>query len=169
MTRVIEHLRREQANAFGLYLQYQGYHWNVAGPLFRDLHLLFDEHANTVLETVDDLAERQRMLGALAGYTLEDIGGMNTLPEESGAPATVEDMIARLQDSHRRVIEDLKSGFRAAEDHDDPGSADLFARIVQHHERMEWFLREILAGRTVLLRETSVRPAQPAEAVIAGR
>ncbi len=60
-------------------------------------------------------------------------------------------------------------GFRAAEDHDDPGSADLFARIVRNHEKMEWFLREILAGRTVLLRETSVGPAQPAEAVIVGR
>src|SRR5919106_4054362 len=60
---VVEHLQRQVANAFVLYANYKHYHWQTFGPLFRDLHLLFDEFAQAVLATVDDFAERVRMIG----------------------------------------------------------------------------------------------------------
>src|ERR1041385_787805 len=60
---VVEHLQRQVANAFVLYANYKHYHWQTYGPLFRDLHLMFDEFANAVLATVDDFAERVRMIG----------------------------------------------------------------------------------------------------------
>src|SRR6266540_4366135 len=60
---VVEHLQRQVANAFILYTNYKHYHWQTYGPLFRDLHLLFDEFAKAVLATVDDFAERVRMIG----------------------------------------------------------------------------------------------------------
>ena len=59
---VVEHLQRQVANAFVLYTNYKHYHWQTYGPLFRDLHLLFDEFAQGVLATVDDFAERVRMI-----------------------------------------------------------------------------------------------------------
>jgi len=62
MSSVVSHLAREEANAVQLYLQYKGYHWNVAGPLFRELHLLFDEHAKTVFEMIDALADCDRVV-----------------------------------------------------------------------------------------------------------
>ncbi len=141
---VIPHLAREQANAVELYLQYKGYHWNVGGPLFRELHLLFDEHASTIFETIDPLAERQRMLGGAAAYTLESMHRASTLPHETGLPATTREMLERLLAAHHVVIEGMHEGFKAAEHDADPGSADIFARMVQAHEKMEWFLREQL-------------------------
>jgi starvation-inducible DNA-binding protein len=141
---VIETLRREQANAVQLYLQYKGYHWNVFGPSFHDLHLLFDTHATQVFETIDELAERQRILGAPAEYTLEAMRAASNLVVEAKVPPTPREMVEHLVASHRRVLTTLKSGFELADQRGDPGTADLFARTIQLHEKMEWFLREIL-------------------------
>ena len=63
---VVEHLQRQVANAFVLYANYKHYHWQTFGPLFRDLHKLFDKFADEVLSTIDELAERIRALAALS-------------------------------------------------------------------------------------------------------
>src|SRR3954463_16182853 len=60
---VVQHLQQEAANAFVLYANYKHYHWQTYGPLFRELHLMFDEFAEGVLKTIDQLAERIRMIG----------------------------------------------------------------------------------------------------------
>jgi starvation-inducible DNA-binding protein len=159
---VVPHLLREQANAVQLYLQYKGYHWNIAGPLFRDLHLLFDEHATLVLDTVDPLAERQRMLGAAASYTAADLSRVATLEREPGLPSSTRVMVQRLLAAHRTIIDGMHEGFRSAEAEGDPGSADLFARFVQVHQKMEWFLRE-LASEPWLMGDEAGRLLVPVE------
>ncbi|MGD1099596.1 MAG: DNA starvation/stationary phase protection protein [Thermoplasmata archaeon] len=141
---LIEALRREQANAVQLYLQYKGYHWNVSGPSFHDLHLLFDAHATQVFEMIDELAERQRILGAPADYTLEALRQASNLVVEEKLPSNPREMVEHLVTSHRRVIDGLKKGIEVADGRGDPGTADLFTRFLQTHEKMEWFLREIL-------------------------
>ena len=70
---VIGALQRQIANAFALYINYKRYHWRVYGPLFRDLHLMFDDHAEAVLATIDELGERVRILGGEPVATLEEI------------------------------------------------------------------------------------------------
>lgn len=154
---VVPHLLREQANALQLYLQYKGYHWNVAGPLFRELHLMFDEHATLVFEMIDPLAERQRMLGAVAMYTAADLAVAATLPPDTTLPGTPGAMVERLIAGHRTIIEGMHEGFRAAELAQDPGSADLFTRCVQSHEKMEWFLREMVVPTPPMPDETGLR------------
>jgi len=141
---LLEALRREQANAVQLYLQYKGYHWNVSGPAFHDLHLLFDTHASQVFEMIDELAERQRILGAPADYTLEALRQASNLVVEEKLPPTPREMIEHLVASHRRVMDGLKKGIELADGRGDPGTMDLFTRYVLAHEKMEWFLREIL-------------------------
>jgi len=155
---VVEILRREQANAVQLYLQYKGYHWNVAGPLFRDLHLMFDEHAKQVFETIDDLAERQRILGMPAEYTLPALQQASTLGVEEKLPANPKEMVEHLVSSHRLVIQDLKKGFELADRLGDPGTADLLTRVVLLHEKMEWFLRELLENPSPVLEGTGLGP-----------
>ena len=144
-SRVLAHLAQEEANAVRLYLRYKGYHWNVGGPMFRELHLLFDEHAAIVLETVDPLAERQRMLGAAAPYISGELDAVATVPAEDGLPPTVRGMVDRLREAHRTIVDGMHDGFRAADAEGDPGTADLFARLVQAHEKMDWVLRELAA------------------------
>jgi len=141
---IVEALGREQANAVQLYFQYKGYHWNVSGPSFHDLHLLFDAHAKEVFETIDELAERQRILGAPAEYTLEAMREASKLVVEPATPSSSREMVEHLVASHRRVIESLKKGVELADRLGDPGTTDLFTRCVLAHEKMEWFLREIL-------------------------
>jgi starvation-inducible DNA-binding protein len=169
---VIEYLRREQANAVRLYLQYKGYHWNVSGPLFHDLHLLFDEHGKMVFDTIDPLAERQRMLGVGAEYTLEAMVHESTIREVHEKPKSPQEMVERLAEAHHTVIQGMKLGFRSAEQHNDPGSSDLFARCVQEHEKMLWFLEEILRGDASLAERMALGPSSlkpKAESIPTGR
>ncbi len=157
---VIDSLRCEQANATLLYLEYKGYHWNVAGALFHDLHLLFDDHAKTVLETIDPLAERQRILGAKAEYQIAPLRRYAALSPDGPLPDTPREMVERLLDAHRQVVRGLRTGIALANRAGDAGSADLLTRTLLVHEKMEWFLRELLEGRSALLAE----PVEPSPA-----
>jgi len=143
---VVEHLQRQVANAFILYTNYKHYHWQSYGPLFRDLHLLFDEFADAVLATVDDFAERVRMIGqdpvsrpqeilTTASVKVAEYGqSMRQMIEEADANLLV-------------VIKEMRQAARTADKQDDPGTVDLFSRHVQIHEKHEWWLRDILEKR----------------------
>lgn len=150
-TTLIECLRHEQANAVQLYLQYKGYHWNVAGPQFHDLHLMFDEHATQVLETVDPLAERLRILGAPAPYDLDSLSRASQLSVDARRPANGLEMAEHLLEAHRHIIRGLRAGFELSTELRDPGTADLLTRCLLAHEKMEWFLRELLEHRPEVL------------------
>ncbi len=162
-TSVLDHLRREQANAVRLYLQYKGYHWNVAGPLFHDLHTMFDAHAKEVFETIDPLAERQRILGATAPYTLEALGVDASLSDDSRLPGSPREMVERLVSAHREVMRGTKQGIESASRSGDPGTADLLTGFLELHEKLNWFLTELLEGQPMVLEGIAVRPGAPRE------
>ena len=136
-------LQVQVANATILYLNYKHYHWQTFGPLFRDLHLLFDELATAVLATIDDFAERIRMIG---GDPIADPNEMLRIAtvKVAAAKGTMRQMVAEADANEITVIREIRDGARLADDCDDPGTADLFARTVQIHEKHEWFLRDIL-------------------------
>lgn len=140
---VVQALRRQTANAFVLYVNYKHYHWQTFGPLFRDLHKLFDKLANEVLETTDELAERIRMIGQdPPGHLLETADLASVAP---AAPhSTMREMIEEADRNALMVISELRKAVRSADERDDPGTADLFTRVVQIHEKHEWWLRDIL-------------------------
>ena len=140
---VVEHLQRQVANAFVLYANYKHYHWQTFGPLFRDLHLLFDEFAQAVLATVDDFAERLRMIGQDPIFRpdeIENTASVHVSREATTMRAMVEEADANLL----IVIKEMRAAARVADDADDPGTVDLFSRHVQIHEKHEWWLRDIL-------------------------
>jgi starvation-inducible DNA-binding protein len=142
--RLLEALQRQVANAFTLHMNYKRYHWRVHGPHFRDLHLLFDEHAGQILATIDNCAERVRILGADPVATPRAVlETMTVLAPETGEHS-VRTMLDEAIANHRRVIAELRDGVELANTLGDPGSADLFTRLVQVHEKQEWFLREIV-------------------------
>src|ERR1044072_4487105 len=90
---VVEHLQRQLANAFVLYANYKHYHWQTFGPLFRDLHLLFDEFATAVLGTIDDFAERLRMIGQDPVFRPKDLARFASVSVSADA-GTMREMIA---------------------------------------------------------------------------
>jgi starvation-inducible DNA-binding protein len=140
---IVEHLQRQLANAFVLYANYKHYHWQTFGPLFRDLHLLFDEFATAVLGTIDDFAERLRMIGQDPIFRPDEVERLATVNVSRDA-GTMREMIAEADANLLVVIKDMRDAARVADDHDDPGTVDLFSRHVQVHEKHEWWLRDIL-------------------------
>jgi len=140
---VVQDLRRQAANALVLYLNYKRYHWQTFGPLFRDLHKLFDELAGEVLESVDPLAERVRMIGQDPPAHPLELVDLATV-SASGAMATMRGMVEEADRNLLIVIQEMRRAVKTAEEHDDPGTVDLFSRVVQVHEKHEWWMRDIL-------------------------
>ena len=143
---VVQNLRRQVANAFVLYTNYKQYHWQTYGPLFRDLHLMFDEFAQQVLESVDHLAERVRMIGQDPPAHLIELADLASVA--TAAPhSTMHDMIEEADRNALIVIKETRSAAKIADEHGDPGTVDLLSRFVQIHEKHEWWLRDILRKR----------------------
>jgi starvation-inducible DNA-binding protein len=140
---VVKELRRQVANAFVLYANYKHYHWQTYGPLFRDLHKLFDELAEEVLESLDELAERVRMIGQDPPAHLLDTANLATV-SPAGASSTMREMVEEANRHQLIVISEMRRAARLADEHDDPGTVDLFSKTVQVHEKHEWFTRNLL-------------------------
>jgi starvation-inducible DNA-binding protein len=148
---VVKHLQRQVANAFVLYANYKHYHWQMFGPLFRDLHLMFDEFADNVLGTIDEMAERIRMIGQdVQNIQLRQLQEAANI--DSATPGrSVHEMVEEADANLLLVIKDMRDAAKAADESNDPGTVDLFSRVVQIHEKHEWFLREILKKKDGLV------------------
>jgi starvation-inducible DNA-binding protein len=140
---VVRHLQRQLANAFLLYANYKRYHWQTYGPLFRDLHKLFDELAGDVEGTLDDLAERLRMIGQDPIATPAEVMECASVkPAPLGQ--SVREMVEGADAHAVTVIREMREAIRAADEAEDPGTADVLTRFVQIHEKHEWWLRDLL-------------------------
>src|SRR5215831_15266593 len=122
---VVTALRRQVANGFVLYTNDKLYHWQTYGPLFRDLHKLFDEFAKEILASVDELAERVRMIGQDPPAQLTEILDIATVVS-AGSYDRVRDMIEEADRNSLIVIGEMREGARIADEHSDPGTVDVF-------------------------------------------
>ena len=143
---VVEHLQRQVANALVLYLNYKHYHWQTYGPMFRDLHLLFDEFAGAVLDTLDEFAERVRMIGQDPVASPQEML-LTASVKVAGRGQTMREVVEEADENLLTVIKEMRAGARAADEADDPGTVDLFSKFVRVHEKHEWWLRDILEKR----------------------
>jgi starvation-inducible DNA-binding protein len=139
---VVAALQREQASALVLYLNYKKYHWLTYGPNFRDLHLLFEEHGTQILGTIDELAERSLMID---GKPLADPTQYlpASLTEPSQGERTVKQMVEEAISAHDKLIKAMHDDAEVATRAGDIGTADVFTRLVQLHQKQRWFLKEI--------------------------
>lgn len=142
-TRIIPALRRSQANALVMYLNNKRYHWFTYGPLFRDMHLFFDEMAAGALAEVDPLGERTRMLGGDALSTPQEIANGASVRIADGKSQPRE-MLDEALMNERQIIGEMREGARMAEEENDYGTNDLFSTLVQGHEKNAWFIEEFL-------------------------
>ncbi len=148
---VVQHLQRQVANAFVLYANYKHYHWQTFGPLFRDLHQLFDDCGKEVLDTIDEMAERIRMIGPnIANVHLREMQDAANI-HSAGKDQSMREMIEEADANLHIVIKDMRDAARIADQSDDPGTVDLFSKIVRIHEKHEWFLRQVLKKKDALV------------------
>jgi starvation-inducible DNA-binding protein len=146
---VIAALQRQQANALAQFLNTKKYHWLTFGPHFRDLHLLFEEHANAALEAIDEYAERALMID---GAPVADAARYQSIASvaPSEGQLTVRQMVEESVRTHDRIVDELHKDTETASRAGDIGTADLFTRLVQVQQKERWFLREILRKGTGL-------------------
>jgi starvation-inducible DNA-binding protein len=136
-------LSRVLADTYTLYLKTHNFHWNVTGPMFQTLHLMFEGQYNELALAVDLVAERIRALGVTAPGTYKKFAELSAIREEDGAPKA-EEMIRLLVEGHETVARTARQVFRAAESASDQPTCDLLTQRMQLHEKMAWMLRSLL-------------------------
>jgi starvation-inducible DNA-binding protein len=140
---IAEGLARLLADTYTLYLKTHNFHWNVTGPMFQTLHLMFETQYNELALAVDLIAERIRALGFPAPGTYVDFGRLSSIPEEQGVPPAQE-MIRKLVKGHEAVVRTARSVFPVVEKASDEPTADLLTQRMQIHEKTAWMLRSLL-------------------------
>ena len=140
---VVATLNREQANALVAYINYKKYHWLTFGPLFRDLHLLFEEQGAEVFAMIDELAERSLMLDGVPVADPSDYLPTATVQPSTGK-LSVREMVEEAIATHELIITEMHHDAEVATNAGDIGTADLYTRLVQVHQKHRWFLKEIL-------------------------
>jgi starvation-inducible DNA-binding protein len=131
------------ADSYTLYVQTHNFHWNVTGPMFRTLHLMFEEQYTELAAAVDEIAERIRALGMHAPGTYTEFMRLTSIKEVSGVPAAGE-MIRLLVIGHETVVRTARGIFKPAEKAGDEATADLVTQRIQLHEKTAWMLRSML-------------------------
>jgi starvation-inducible DNA-binding protein len=140
---IVATLNRQQANTLVAYLNYKKYHWLTFGPLFRDVHLLFDEQGAEVFAMLDELAERSLMLDGSPVADPTDYLVKATVQPSAGQ-LSVREMMAEAIASHELIIKEMHQDADLATNAGDIGTADLYTRLVQVHQKHRWFLKEFL-------------------------
>ena len=141
---IAEGLSRLLADTYTLYLKTHNFHWNVTGPMFQTLHLMFETQYNELALAVDAIAERIRSLGAPAPGSYREFGALSSVPEDDDRPLA-EEMIRRLVAGQETVARTARSVFPVVEDAHDEATADLLTQRLQVHEKTAWMLRSLLA------------------------
>ena len=136
-------LSRLLADSYTLYLKTHNFHWNVTGPMFQTLHLMFETQYNELALAVDLIAERIRALGAPAPGSYREFGKLSSIPEAEGVPKATE-MIRQLVDGQEAVVRTARQVFEIAERANDQPTADLLTQRMQIHEKTAWMLRSLL-------------------------
>lgn len=133
------------ADTYVLYLKTHNFHWNVTGPMFRTLHLMFEEQYNELALAVDSIAERIRALGVAAPGTYAEYARRSSIKETEGVPSA-EAMIQLLVEGQEAVTRTARSLFPLLDKVSDEPTADLLTQRMQVHEKTAWMLRSLLQG-----------------------
>ena len=131
------------ADTYTLYLKTHYFHWNVTGPMFQTLHLMFETQYNELALAVDLIAERIRALGVQAPGTYREFMRLSSIVESDGVPKAHE-MIHQLVEGQEAVVRTARSLFARVDAAHDEATADLLTQRIQLHEKTAWMLRSLL-------------------------
>jgi starvation-inducible DNA-binding protein len=140
---IADGLSRLLADTYTLYLKTHNFHWNVTGPMFNTLHLMFEGQYTELALAVDLIAERIRSLGFPAPGTYSDYARLASIKETEGVPKA-EEMISLLVEGQEAVVRTARSIFPIVDKANDEPTADLLTQRMQVHEKTAWMLRSML-------------------------
>jgi starvation-inducible DNA-binding protein len=137
---IAEGLKRLLADSYTLYVQTHNFHWNVTGPQFRELHLMFEEHYTELATAVDEIAERIRTLDQPAPGTFKEFERLSAIKQVEGVPSA-EEMVDLLTQGHEQVVRTCREVLKLAQDGEDESTAALVSDRMRVHEKTAWMLR----------------------------
>jgi len=142
--KIADGLSRLLADSYTLYLTTHNFHWNVTGPMFQTLHVMFEEQYTELATAIDTIAERIRALGYPAPATFVEFQRLTSIKQPEGVPSA-EEMIRMLVDGQQTVVRTARALFPHVEDAHDEPTADMITERMQVHEKTAWMLRSLLA------------------------
>ncbi len=134
------------ADALALYVKTKNFHWHLASSHFRDYHLLFDNHADGILESVDILAERVRRVGGTTIRSIGHISQLQTIADDNDEFVPAGEMIRRLMQDNEHLAKAQRDAHEVCDKSRDFATASMLENIIDETERRKWFLFEILQG-----------------------
>jgi starvation-inducible DNA-binding protein len=143
---VCDSLNELVADAFALYVKTKNYHWHVSGSHFRSYHLLFDEQAASILESVDVLAERARKLGGTTIHSIAQVAALKSIADDDDDYVAAEEMVEHLLEDNRHVAHRQRATIELCESHRDTPTANVLQDMLDQTERRIWFLFEASRG-----------------------
>lgn len=139
---VAEKLKHLLADSYTLYLQTHNFHWNVTGPHFSELHLMFEEHYTELSTAVDEIAERIRTLDVPAPGTYSEFSKLSRIKEVEGVPEAKE-MVDLLTSGHESVVKSCRDVLEIAQHANDESTIALVSDRMRVHEKTAWMLRAL--------------------------
>ncbi|WP_245706041.1 Dps family protein [Catalinimonas alkaloidigena] len=131
------------ADAFALYLKTKNFHWHLSGPHFRDYHLLFDEQAEAILDSIDPLAERIRRIGGTTLRSISHVHQLQTITDNNEAFVKPLDMVKELLSGNRHIARQMREAMELCDAKRDHPTSNLLQEVLDATERRIWFLFEI--------------------------
>jgi len=141
--KIVDGLSHVLADTYTLYLMTHNFHWNVTGPMFQTLHLMFETQYTELAQAVDLIAERIRALGSPAPGTYAEFAKLSSIKEPNGVPNAL-DMVRQLVDGQESVVRTARGMFSEVDKAHDEPTADLLTQRMQIHEKNAWMLRSLL-------------------------
>ncbi|MBI2308324.1 MAG: DNA starvation/stationary phase protection protein [Rhodocyclales bacterium] len=141
--KIADGLSRLLADSYTLYLKTHNFHWNVTGPMFQTLHVMFMGQYTEIWNALDLIAERIRSLGYPAPGSYKQFVALSSIPEEEGVPKA-KDMIRQLVAGQEAVTRTAREVFKVVEKANDQPTADLLTQRMEVHEKNAWMLRSLL-------------------------
>jgi starvation-inducible DNA-binding protein len=139
----VDHLNQLLADTITLRDMYKKHHWQVVGPTFYQLHLLYDKHSGEQAELVDTIAERIQLLGGVSLAMAADIAETSIIPRVPRGREEVRVQVSRLLHAHEIVLKEARTMARLAAEHGDDGTNDLLVSdVIRTNELEVWFLGE---------------------------
>jgi starvation-inducible DNA-binding protein len=139
---ITEALNPLVADAFALYVKTKNFHWHLASSHFRDYHLLFDEHADQIFDSVDILAERVRRVGGSTIHSISQISQLQTIQDDNDEFVPAGEMVRRLMEDNAHLARQQRAAHEICEKNRDVASASVLETIIDETERRKWFLFE---------------------------
>jgi starvation-inducible DNA-binding protein len=145
---IAQGLSRVLADTYMLYFKTHAYHWNVTGPLFSSLHLLFETQYNELHDAGDGIAERIRALGHFAPGSYATFARLTSIPEDNDTVPAALGMVRNLASGHEALGRTLRAAFKTAETGGDQATMDLLIGRMEASDKAAWMLRSHLENQT---------------------